>query len=138
MLSAMEAEPHRTLRRAIGIFVLAAATLYWLINVVAPVAEFWAVSATDHVQAMRPISYIERRDPTTCPGFGAEKAECVRLAELSQSDWTATRRALQSMAWDIDRLLWSTLINLGIGLAPLLIVWVNARRTPSVTESELY
>ncbi len=123
--------------RGIGIFVLAAATLYWLIHVVAPVAEFWAASAVNHLQTARPISYFERRDSSTCPGYGVEKAHCVYQAELSERDWTVTKRAFQGIAWDIDRFLWSTMINLGICLAPLLLVWSNSRRTAPQAESEL-
>jgi hypothetical protein len=124
--------------RGIGIFAVAAATLYWLIHVVAPVAEFWAASAAGHLQTARPISYFERRDPTTCPGYGVEKQDCIDQANQSQNDWIVTQRALQTIAWDVDRLLWSTLINLGICLAPLLLVWANSRPAAPETRSELY
>ena len=139
MLAAMEAATTpRAWLRAVWIFALSAATLYWAIQVVAPVAETWAARAADHLEAARPLSYFERRDPAACPGTGADRQDCAEQASLAQQEWAATWRAFQKLAWDIDLFLWSTLINLGVGFAPLLIVWANARRAVAATESELY
>ena len=138
MLTAMEPGSLRARLRAVGIFVLAAGTLYWLVQVIVPVAEFWGQRAAEHLEGVRPLSYFERRDPATCPAFGAGREDCVHDAIAAQRDWAATRRALRSLAWDIDRFLWSALINLGVGLAPLLIVWRNSRRNLQITDSELY
>jgi hypothetical protein len=124
--------------RGIWIFALGAATLYWAIHVVAPVAETWVARAADHLESARPLSYFERRDPSTCRGYGAERRDCTDQAILAEREWAATRRAFQRLAWDIDLFLWSSLINLGVGFAPLLIVWANARRAVAATESELY
>jgi hypothetical protein len=139
MLAAMEAAPTpRAWLRAIWIFALSAATLYWAIQVVAPVAETWAARAAGHLEAARPLSYFERRDPAACPGTGADRVDCVEQASVAERDWVATRRAFQKLAWDIDLFVWSSLINLGVGFAPLLIVWANARRSVATAEAELY
>jgi hypothetical protein len=139
MLAAMTMVELLRLRlRGAWIFALSAGTLIWMINVVPPVAEFWAARAVTHFGTVRPISYLARRDPASCPGHGVERAECVEQAYQAQQDWLATKRAFQHMAWDIDLFLWSSLINLAIGLAPLLLVWANWRRNPASTESELY
>lgn len=128
-----------TRRRKLVIAGLAGATVIWLLQVVAPVADVWLARAARQVEGVRPFSYFERRDPALCADDDVGRGECVRQAIRAQRDWAAARRALWQAAWDLDLMIWSTLLNLGVGLAPLLLVLMNGRRTTAEpTNSELF
>ncbi len=139
MLAAMTAGSLMTRLRKLAIAVLAGATVLWLVQVVAPVADIWLGRTAEQLKDARLSSYFEQRDPVACADLELLKEDCVRRAIQAQRDWAATKRAVWQAAWDLDLLVWSTLLNVAVGLTPLLLVVMNRRRaTAEPLKTELY
>ena len=124
--------------RGLVILVLTGATIVWLAQVVAPVAAIWLARTVDQLEGARLLSYFERRDPATCADVELQKELCIRQAIVSEHDWAVTKRAVWQAAWDLDLMIWSTLLNVTIGLTPLLLVLLRRRATGEPLQTELY
>src|SRR5258708_582510 len=83
----------------------------------------FGASAYSALRGTHPASFFERRDATTCPGYGErdddELSACIHQANLARMDWMLTRSAVSHIA-DMGEML------LLPPLAPLL-VWALVR-----------